>query len=149
MDLFWNSMGPVEKCLRDYGIDKRDVHEVVLVGGSTRISTVQATVTEFCVCMWVYDDGGNGSRLRRRPLVPSAASSPSSRLCASRSRIARVSRVWHSWTATVWSCWARSSRACRRLRPLPRGARRSNEVEGQLPCRFLGLRLASRLLTSK
>lgn len=37
MDYFRNSMGPVEKCLRDSGIDKRNVHEVVLVGGSTRI----------------------------------------------------------------------------------------------------------------
>merc|ERR1719446_1823738 len=31
MDYFRNSMGPVEKCLRDSGIDKRNVHEVVLV----------------------------------------------------------------------------------------------------------------------
>ena len=37
MDYFRNSMGPVEKCLRDSGIDKRNEHEVVLVGGSTRI----------------------------------------------------------------------------------------------------------------
>merc|ERR1711972_892805 len=31
MDYFRNSMGPVKKCMRDSGIDKRNVHEVVLV----------------------------------------------------------------------------------------------------------------------
>jgi len=40
-------MGPVEKCLRDSGIDKRGVHEVVLVGGSTRIPKVQSMIQEF------------------------------------------------------------------------------------------------------
>jgi len=47
MDYFRNSMGPVEKCLRDSGIDKRNVHDVVLVGGSTRIPKVQAMIQEF------------------------------------------------------------------------------------------------------
>jgi L1 cell adhesion molecule like protein len=47
MDYFRNSMVPVEKCLRDSGIDKRNVHEVVLVGGSTRIPKVQAMIQEF------------------------------------------------------------------------------------------------------
>merc|ERR1711977_429706 len=47
MDYFRNSMGPVEKCLRDSGIDKRNVHEVVLVGGSTRIPRVQQLIQEF------------------------------------------------------------------------------------------------------
>merc|ERR1712125_314361 len=32
MDYFRNSVGPVEKCMKDSGIDKRNVHEVVLVG---------------------------------------------------------------------------------------------------------------------
>merc|ERR1712188_47505 len=36
-----------EKCLRDSGIDKRNVHEVVLVGGSTRIPKVQQLIQEF------------------------------------------------------------------------------------------------------
>jgi L1 cell adhesion molecule like protein len=48
MDYFRNSMGPVEKVLRDSGIDKRNVHEVVLVGGSTRIPKVQQMISEFC-----------------------------------------------------------------------------------------------------
>merc|ERR1711988_1020381 len=47
MDYFRNSMGPVEKCMKDSGIDKRNVHEVVLVGGSTRIPKVQAMIQEF------------------------------------------------------------------------------------------------------
>jgi len=47
MDYFRNSMGPVEKCMRDSGIDKRNVHEVVLVGGSTRIPKVQQLIQEF------------------------------------------------------------------------------------------------------
>merc|ERR1712085_162940 len=47
MDYFRNSMGPVEKCMRDSGIDKRGVHEIVLVGGSTRIPKVQTMIQEF------------------------------------------------------------------------------------------------------
>ena len=31
MEYFRNSMGPAERCLRDSGIDKRNVHDVVLV----------------------------------------------------------------------------------------------------------------------
>ena len=30
-------MGPAEKCLSDSRLDERNVHDVVLVGGSTRI----------------------------------------------------------------------------------------------------------------
>merc|ERR1712072_14691 len=47
MDYFRNSMGPVEKCLKDSGLDKKAVHEVVLVGGSTRIPKDQAMIQEF------------------------------------------------------------------------------------------------------
>eukprot|EP00396_MALV-II-16_sp_LP-1_P000438 gene438-15_t len=47
MDYFRNSMGPVEKCLRDSGIDKKNVDEMVLVGGSTRIPKVQQLLQEF------------------------------------------------------------------------------------------------------
>lgn len=47
MDYFRNSMGPVEKVIRDSGIDKRNVHEVVMVGGSTRIPKVQSMIQEF------------------------------------------------------------------------------------------------------
>ena len=47
MDYFRNSIAPVEKCLKDSGIDKRSVHEIVLVGGSTRIPKVQSLIQEF------------------------------------------------------------------------------------------------------
>merc|ERR1740125_33484 len=47
MDYFRNSMGPVEKALKDSGIDKKSIHDIVLVGGSTRIPKVQAMIQEF------------------------------------------------------------------------------------------------------
>lgn len=40
-DLFRNTMEPVEKSLRDAKLDKGQIHEIVLVGGSTRIPKVQ------------------------------------------------------------------------------------------------------------
>ncbi|KAK9801854.1 hypothetical protein WJX73_002019, partial [Symbiochloris irregularis] len=47
MDLFRKSMEPVEKCLRDAKMDKGNVHDVVLVGGSTRIPKVQQMLQDF------------------------------------------------------------------------------------------------------
>ncbi|KAL7093285.1 hypothetical protein ACP275_11G031300 [Erythranthe tilingii] len=47
MDMFMRCMEPVEKCLRDAKIDKSTVHEVVLVGGSTRIPKVQQLLQDF------------------------------------------------------------------------------------------------------
>ncbi|XP_057454058.1 heat shock 70 kDa protein 4-like [Lotus japonicus] len=47
MDLFRKCMEPVEKCLRDSKIDKSNVHDVVLVGGSTRIPKVQQLLQDF------------------------------------------------------------------------------------------------------
>eukprot|EP01087_Luapelamoeba_hula_P019584 TRINITY_DN64_c0_g1_i1.p1 TRINITY_DN64_c0_g1~~TRINITY_DN64_c0_g1_i1.p1 ORF type:complete len:688 (-),score=160.42 TRINITY_DN64_c0_g1_i1:134-2197(-) len=46
-DLFRSTMEPVEKVLRDSKIDKRQVNEVVLVGGSTRIPKIQQLVQQF------------------------------------------------------------------------------------------------------
>jgi len=46
-DLFRNTMEPVEKVLRDSKIDKASVHDIVLVGGSTRIPKVQKMVSDF------------------------------------------------------------------------------------------------------
>lgn len=40
-------MDPVEKVLRDSKIDKLSVHDIVLVGGSTRIPKVQTLLQEF------------------------------------------------------------------------------------------------------
>ncbi|CAK9168879.1 unnamed protein product [Ilex paraguariensis] len=47
MDLLLRCMEPVEKVLRDAKIDRRQVHEVVLVGGSTRISKIQQLLQHF------------------------------------------------------------------------------------------------------
>jgi len=47
MDYFRNSMGPVEKALRDSGLDKKAIHDIVMVGGSTRIPKVQSLIQEF------------------------------------------------------------------------------------------------------
>merc|ERR1711871_185312 len=47
MDLFRKCLEPVEKVLRDAKIAKSRVHDVVLVGGSTRIPKVQAMLSEF------------------------------------------------------------------------------------------------------
>jgi len=47
MDYFKGSMLPVEKCLKDSGVAKKDITEIVLVGGSTRIPKVQAMIQEF------------------------------------------------------------------------------------------------------
>merc|ERR1719431_409281 len=40
-------MEPVEKSLRDAKMDKSDIHEIVLVGGSTRIPKIQKLLTDF------------------------------------------------------------------------------------------------------
>ncbi|KZV30312.1 heat shock cognate 70 kDa protein-like [Dorcoceras hygrometricum] len=47
MDLFKRCMDHVEKCLRDGGMAKNEVHDVVLVGGSTRIPKVQELLQDF------------------------------------------------------------------------------------------------------
>jgi len=47
MDLFRKCMDPVEKVLRDSKIAKNRVHDVVLVGGSTRIPKVQTMLGDF------------------------------------------------------------------------------------------------------
>ena len=46
-DLFRATMEPVEKAIRDAKLDKSKIHEVVLVGGSTRIPKIQKLLQEF------------------------------------------------------------------------------------------------------
>uniref|UniRef100_A0A6I8N712 Heat shock protein family A (Hsp70) member 1B n=1 Tax=Ornithorhynchus anatinus TaxID=9258 RepID=A0A6I8N712_ORNAN len=46
-DLFRGTLEPVEKALRDAKMDKAGIHEVVLVGGSTRIPKVQRLLQDF------------------------------------------------------------------------------------------------------
>jgi len=47
MGIFKKCMEPVEKCLKDSKLSKSQVHEIVLVGGSTRIPKVQTMLSEF------------------------------------------------------------------------------------------------------
>jgi len=46
-DLFRGTLEPVEKALRDAKYDKSQIHELVLVGGSTRIPKVQKLLEDF------------------------------------------------------------------------------------------------------
>jgi len=46
-DLFRKCLDPVEKVLRDAKMDKSDIHDVVLVGGSTRIPKIQKLLSDF------------------------------------------------------------------------------------------------------
>jgi len=47
MDLFRKCMDPVDKVLRDAKMDKSKIHDVVLVGGSTRIPKVQQLLQDY------------------------------------------------------------------------------------------------------
>ncbi|KAM4701796.1 heat shock 70 kDa protein-like [Discoglossus pictus] len=46
-DLFRGTLEPVEKALRDAKMDKSQIHDIVLVGGSTRIPKVQKLLQDF------------------------------------------------------------------------------------------------------
>ena len=46
-DLFRSTMEPIEKALYDAKFNKRDIHDVVLVGGSTRIPKIQNLLQDF------------------------------------------------------------------------------------------------------
>ncbi|XP_062580004.1 heat shock protein 68-like [Saccostrea cucullata] len=46
-DLFRSTLEPVEKALRDAKMDKSKIHDVVLVGGSTRIPKIQKLLQDF------------------------------------------------------------------------------------------------------
>ena len=47
MDLFRKTLDPVKQVLKDSGIDKKDVGQIVLVGGSTRIPKVQEILSQY------------------------------------------------------------------------------------------------------
>ncbi|XP_059158252.1 heat shock protein 70 B2-like [Physella acuta] len=47
IDLFRSTIQPVETALKDAKLDKSKIHEVVLVGGSTRIPKVQKLLSDF------------------------------------------------------------------------------------------------------
>ena len=46
-DLFKKTMRPVEQVLRDSGVSKSDVHEIILVGGSTRVPKIQSLLSDY------------------------------------------------------------------------------------------------------
>ena len=46
-DLFRQTLDPVEKALNDAKMDKNQIHDIVLVGGSTRIPKVQSLLQQF------------------------------------------------------------------------------------------------------
>ncbi|MBC9719738.1 Hsp70 family protein, partial [Streptomyces sp. TRM66268-LWL] len=46
-DLFRTTLEPVEKVLKDAKVDKSQINEIVLVGGSTRIPKIQKMVSDF------------------------------------------------------------------------------------------------------
>ncbi|XP_021760870.1 heat shock cognate 70 kDa protein-like [Chenopodium quinoa] len=46
-DLCKRCIGPVEKCLKDAKMEKKDVDEIVLVGGSSRIPKIQELLSKF------------------------------------------------------------------------------------------------------
>jgi len=46
-DLFRSTLEPVEKAMRDAKLDKAQIHDLVLVGGSTRIPKVQKLLQDF------------------------------------------------------------------------------------------------------
>ncbi|EEC14892.1 heat shock protein, putative, partial [Ixodes scapularis] len=47
MDLFRSTLEPVEKALQDSKLGKSQIHEIVLVGGSTRIPRIQKLLKDF------------------------------------------------------------------------------------------------------
>ncbi|KAF9193515.1 ATPase with role in protein import into the ER [Haplosporangium sp. Z 767] len=47
MDLFKKTIKPVEQVLKDAALSKGDIHDIVLVGGSTRIPKVISLIEEF------------------------------------------------------------------------------------------------------
>lgn len=46
-DLFKSTMEPVERALKDAKLEKSKIHDIVLVGGSTRIPKIQKLLTDF------------------------------------------------------------------------------------------------------
>jgi len=45
--LIEKSLKPIEACIKDSGIKKEEIDEVVMVGGSTRIPLVTKKLTDF------------------------------------------------------------------------------------------------------
>lgn len=48
-DLFRQTIGPVERALKDAGLNTREIHDVIMVGGSTRIPKIQRLLQVTCI----------------------------------------------------------------------------------------------------
>ena len=46
-DLFYSTLEYVEKALRDAKMDRSSIHEIILVGGSTRIPKIQNLLKDY------------------------------------------------------------------------------------------------------
>jgi actin-related protein len=89
-------MDPVEKVLKDSKIDKASVHEVVLVGGSTRIPKVQQLLQDFFNVSRVWWRGwGARSTCRRAHVVTS--------LVTGQLQCNRIRAVWLQASCSVAS----------------------------------------------
>ncbi|KAF9358458.1 ATPase with role in protein import into the ER [Mortierella sp. NVP85] len=47
IDMFKNTLKPVEQVLKDANLEKKDIHDIVLVGGSTRIPKVISLIEDY------------------------------------------------------------------------------------------------------
>ena len=72
IDLLKKTMTPVTQVLKDAGLSKDDVDEIILVGGSTRIPKVQQMLSEYFggkISGWVSNTSFPSSRSDRQCLV--------------------------------------------------------------------------------
>jgi hypothetical protein len=59
MDLFRSTLIPVERALADAKLDKGRIHDVVLVGGSTRIPKIQKMLQASLVLLLLLSEYGS------------------------------------------------------------------------------------------
>ena len=64
LDLFRSTMKPVQKVMEDADMQKKDVDEIVLVGGSTRIPKVNYQITWMETYQNLQKEEGQGSPKR-------------------------------------------------------------------------------------
>jgi L1 cell adhesion molecule like protein len=84
MDYFKKCMEPCEKVMRDSGISKSQVNEIVLVGGSTRIPKIQSLLSDFFngkeLCKSINPDEAVAYGATVQAAILSGASNSSSKL---------------------------------------------------------------------
>ena len=76
-DLVSRTLAPCKACLKDAGVTTKEVDEVILVGGMTRMPKVQQTVQEFFgkePFKGVNPDGRSRSARRSRAVCSAATS---------------------------------------------------------------------------